>query len=88
MRKKSRPRVSELRLVQCDGEDIWTLTCPGCGLRADLDDDMFHGRVSTQCPECPFHETVTWREYVSATKYRGDAIEVPETLWPSLGETR
>lgn len=81
--------ASVLRLVSRDGEWVWTLTCPGCGLRADLDDDMFHGRVSTQCPDCSFHETVTWREYLSAENYRSDGvIEIPETVWPSIAGGR
>lgn len=33
--------------VQENGrKDIFILTCPGCSVRAYLDDDQYHGRVS------------------------------------------
>lgn len=35
----------------------WTAKCPGCGVIAVLDEDQFHGRVSLDCPRCPYHET-------------------------------
>lgn len=31
--------------------------CPNCGLVARLDADQVHGRVSVNCPDCPYHET-------------------------------
>src|SRR4051812_11264247 len=38
---------------------VWYLTCPACGLRAEIDLDQFYGTVSIQCEEpCSFHETV------------------------------
>jgi uncharacterized C2H2 Zn-finger protein len=40
-----------------DGETIWQLRCPFCGLLGDLDDDQLHGRVSIDCPRCDFHQT-------------------------------
>lgn len=43
-----------------DGELVLWVACPNCGLHALVDDDQAHGRVSTDCPECPFHETVNW----------------------------
>ncbi len=35
----------------------WFVVCPGCDLKGKIDDDQFHGRVSIDCPECPYHET-------------------------------
>ncbi len=35
----------------------WIVRCPGCGLEARIDDDQYHGRVSIDCPACPYHET-------------------------------
>lgn len=35
----------------------WIIRCPECGLEARADGDMIHGRVSIDCPECPYHET-------------------------------
>ncbi len=35
----------------------WIAQCPGCGLEARIDDDQYHGRVSIDCPACPYHET-------------------------------
>ena len=32
--------------------------CPNCGLEGIIDDDQYHGRVSIDCPDCPYHETV------------------------------
>lgn len=43
-----------------DGELVLWVSCPGCGLRALVDDDQAHGRVSTDCPNCAFHETQDW----------------------------
>lgn len=31
--------------------------CPNCGIVAQLDEDQFRGRVSIDCPDCPYHET-------------------------------
>lgn len=33
------------------------IVCPECGWRGPIDDDQFHGRVSIDCPHCPYHET-------------------------------
>ena len=44
-----------------DGErwlDTWQFCCLGCGLCADIDADQLEGRVSIDCPECEFHETL------------------------------
>lgn len=43
-----------------DGIELTQLQCPGCGAWGDLDDDQFHGRVSTLHEECGFHETRDW----------------------------
>lgn len=42
-----------------DGEPQWQFCCPGCGLRADVDEDQIRGQVSIDCPECDYHETLT-----------------------------
>ena len=49
-----------LRSVVRDGLDILLGRCPGCGEWGELDNDMAHGRVSTACPLCEFHETKNW----------------------------
>ena len=46
-------------IIHRDDEVVWQFCCPGCGLRADIDDDQLHGRVSIDCPECDYHETLT-----------------------------
>ncbi len=40
-----------------DGEVLHKLVCPDCGVKGDLDDDQFNGRVSILC-DCGFHKTV------------------------------
>lgn len=35
----------------------WLVRCPGCQLEARADDDQVHGRISIDCPACPYHET-------------------------------
>lgn len=46
-------------IVHRDGEVQWQFCCPGCGLRGDIDEDQLHGRVSIDCPDCDYHETLT-----------------------------
>lgn len=55
--------MTRLQKVQLDGEAAWKLQCPQCGTWGYLDDDQFHGRVSTQCA-CGFHETVNWSKEI------------------------
>ena len=45
-------------MVLRDDQPVWYLCCPGCGLQAEVDDDQLHGRVSIDCPDCAYHETV------------------------------
>jgi hypothetical protein len=47
-----------VRTVTRDDEPVRQFHCPGCGQWADIDDDQFHGRVSIDCPDCEFHETL------------------------------
>lgn len=47
-----------LRNVVRDGEQQIQLKCPGCGQYGDIDGDQFRGRVSIDCPDCEYHETV------------------------------
>ena len=56
----------KLKLVVLDGEKAWKLQCPQCGVWGYLDDDQFHGRISTQC-DCGYHETVDWSARVDWT---------------------
>lgn len=46
------------RTVTRDGVLVVKGQCPTCKAWADLDDDQLHGRVSIQCTECGFHETI------------------------------
>ena len=48
----------QIKKVKRDGKDIWKLLCPNCKQWGALDDDQLHGRVSVQCTDCDFHETV------------------------------
>lgn len=51
----------KLQEVVLDGAKTWKLQCPGCKQWQYLDDDQFHGRVSTECAlGCGFHETVNF----------------------------
>lgn len=55
----------KLRQVTLDGAPRWKFTCPGCGVEGYLDDDQFHGRVSTLCGECDrFHKTIDFSQFV------------------------
>ncbi len=44
----------------------WKLKCPKCSEWCYLDDDQFHGRVSTfhDVKECGYHETVDFSKIV------------------------
>ena len=44
-----------------DGKPIKKLKCPDCGVLGEIDDDQYHGRISTWC-ECGFHETINFAE--------------------------
>jgi hypothetical protein len=41
-----------------DGEIVQQFKCPGCQTWGDIDSDQFHGRVSVDCPNCEYHETI------------------------------
>lgn len=58
MRANDPPAAPEPRWH--DGELVLWVTCPDCRMRGLVDDDQAHGRVSTDCPNCPYHETVNW----------------------------
>ena len=45
-----------------DGKPIIKFRCPGCGGWGSIDDDQYNGRVSIQCTECEFHETINLAE--------------------------
>ncbi len=45
-------------VVRRDDEMVWKFMCPGCGLVGEVDLDQVQGRVSIDCPNCPFHETL------------------------------
>lgn len=48
---------TEIKKVKQDGKDVIKVKCPWCGVFAIADDDMFHGKVSMDCPCCYYHET-------------------------------
>jgi hypothetical protein len=60
MSERSMSSSPRIRLRRRDGQKIHQLKCPGCGKWGDIDDDQFHGRVSTLHEECGFHETADW----------------------------
>jgi hypothetical protein len=47
----------ELKHNILDGKPAVQLKCPKCGVWGYIDDDQYHGRVSTLC-SCGYHETV------------------------------
>ena len=51
------PEIVRGPVIQ-DGAEVWYLRCPGCGLVAAADLDQCYGRVSIDCPDCEYHETV------------------------------
>lgn len=55
---------ARLQIIERDGEPVWKLRCPGCGVWADVDDDQLNGRVSVHHDKaeggCGFHETRDW----------------------------
>lgn len=54
------------RNIKRDGETVRQIECPGCGVWGDIDEDQYHGRISIDCPECEFHETVNISEFRSS----------------------
>ncbi len=50
--------VYELKKVVLDGEPAIKLCCPKCGQWGYIDDEQYHGRISIQCENCSFHETI------------------------------
>lgn len=57
----------KLRQVTLDGVETWKLVCPSCGVEGYIDDDQFHGRVSTWCGECNrFHIPVDFSKLVAS----------------------
>lgn len=48
-------------VVRQDDEAVWKFCCPGCGLVGEVDLDQVQGKVSIDCPECDFHETLVPR---------------------------
>lgn len=52
-----RELAERLTLAILDGDTVYILRCPGCDTAAYLDADQAAGRVSADCPNCPWHET-------------------------------
>lgn len=48
----------EMKRTVLDGNKEWKMKCPGCEAWGFIDDDQYHGRVSIDCLECDYHETV------------------------------
>ena len=40
------------------GKEIIKFKCPICGIWGTIDEDQFNGRISIDCPNCEFHETI------------------------------
>ena len=55
----------------------WFATCPGCGLRAELDDEQVAGLVSLDCTACPYHETHDLTKAAEAVTARRRRVPVP-----------
>jgi len=53
-----------VREVLVDGVPTFVGECPNCGEEQELDDDQFHGQVSSQCSFCEWHETVDWSPFL------------------------
>jgi len=49
----------KIEIRKRDGKEVRVLECPKCKGWGDLDDEQFHGRISTQC-DCGFHETINF----------------------------
>lgn len=62
----------QLKLVRRDGKPVTKFQCPQCSLWGDIDEDQFYGRVSIQCPECTFHETID----LSALVEKGEIVVI------------
>jgi hypothetical protein len=64
--------IGRLHRVSADGEPAVLLECPGCGVRARLDDDQANGRVSVDhaADGCPggYHET---HDFLAAVEAAG-----------------
>lgn len=54
--------------------DAWQFKCPGCGQWAYMDNDQWHGRVSTMC-DCGYHETHSYKQVLLDTIQNGDKAE-------------
>jgi len=54
----------EIKQVLRDGQKVWKVKCPKCGIWADADHDQFDGKVSLDCPNtvCDYHETHNFRD--------------------------
>ncbi len=59
-----------LRQIKSDGELIWQLKCPKCGIWGEIDDDQFRGKVSVLCKnkisdkQCGYHKKIAWIKLV------------------------
>lgn len=54
----------EVKQVRRDGLRIWKVRCPECGIWGDVDYEQLDGRVSLDCPNCPYHETHNLSSFV------------------------
>lgn len=56
----------EIKQVILDGTPTWKFKCPSCGIWGYIDNDQYHGKVSLDCPNCEFHETINLKEHGTA----------------------
>ena len=45
-------------------ENHTILTCPGCGVRANIDKDQFNGVAPVKCFNCGWHETHNFKHAI------------------------
>ena len=59
-------KPGEIKIVTLDGTPTPKLCCPDCGGAGYLDDDQYHGRISTECfnKNCSYHQTIDWSQRI------------------------
>lgn len=49
-------------VIGTNAESFPLFRCPTCGVVGEIDEDQYRGRVSIECPECTYHETMDWSQ--------------------------
>lgn len=66
-------KILEATRITLDGKPVYKFPCPGCGVIGRADEDQAAGRVSCECPQCGWHETVALHDdfhYVASFRQR------------------